>query len=207
MYRWWHYPGSQCFICILLTLNLTLILNDHVCTKQCISVRIRLLYCVFMTKSVYVPRDLFYASLCANEWKTLEKWLSSSLTGDGVWFSRLSLFVERDFTSLEFELKLTACCTGSICLHLFRSSPSPSPLCSAFHNKTSLILLILSERGNRWTAKHVQAVSDRNDCERRSYLAPRCIYTGSLLSYTLQHSSGPSTRVKALFSHSNDFFF
>lgn len=109
-------------------------------------------------------------------------------------------------------MKLTACYTGSICPHPFHSFPSLCPLCSTSHSRTSPILQILSDRGNRQTAQNFFWTSlllvlldpHWNCCECKTYLAPRCIYTGSLLSCTLQHSSGPSVRYTVLLSHSED---
>lgn len=54
------------------------------------------------------------------------------------------------------------------------------------------------------TPQYFSAAWHQNYCDLKTYLVPRCIYTGSLLSCTLQHSSGPSMRFKLLFSHSDD---
>lgn len=106
-------------------------------------------------------------------------------------------------------MKLTACYTGSICLHPSHSCPSLCLPCSASHSRTSLILQTLKQREEGSAARRRQKKGPFSRgvryCGARSvlihvteeywsYLAPRCICTGSLSSCTLHCSSDPLER-------------
>lgn len=106
-------------------------------------------------------------------------------------------------------MKLTACYTGSICLHPFHSCPSLCLPCLASHSRTFLILQTLKQREVGSAVQHRQkkrlfshgvrycgawSVLIHVTEEYWSYLAPKCIYTGSLLSCTLHCSSDPLER-------------
>lgn len=131
-------------------------------------------------------------------------WLLGAQSGCKCWLislEKLKICFQALYYSMNvrqcYYFVLTVCYTGSIFLHLFHSCPSLCPPCSASHSRTSPSLRPLKQKDRQWAAHCLSSWRTRAQINPRSikpYLIPRCIYTGSLWSYTLHCNSDPLDR-------------